>query len=154
MPQFYAAHTLSIEQNFSIPYKFIQKGMILKFKYAPIDEGSKLYMMIVLNSYWKGKLHGLTLNNFSPFILNKMAEDLGVSYSRNVQNLMTINIPHLIMEQSSNRFYHKDIKPYIEQTGKLNYSYRTMFKNKIQGLTAVNYKFNTKVMKLLEGKAI
>ena len=149
MANFYGAHKLSIEQEFNISSSQIQKGMILGFNYK-----SKRYLVITLNASYQGKLHALTLDNFSPYILDRMASKLGVIYSKKLQRLLMINIPHLIMEKSSSRFYHADIKPFIEQKGYLNYSYRMFFNNKIGGLYAANYKFGPKIMELLEEQKV
>jgi hypothetical protein len=154
MAQFYNAHKLNIEQDFVVSYNLIQKGMVLEFKYKTLESGIKHYMVVVLNSLYEGKLHALTLNNFTPFIFNRMAEKLGVVYSKRIQKLRLLNIPHLIMEASSKRFYNADIKPFIEQKGRLNYSYRTFFKNKIGLVNAVNYKFKPSIMKKLKGTGI
>jgi uncharacterized membrane protein YheB (UPF0754 family) len=83
-----------------------------------------------------------------------MADKFGVVYSKNLQNLRLIDVPHLIMETSSKRFYNADIKPFIEQKGYLNYSYRMFFKGKIKGLYAANYKFGQKIMQLLEQQKV
>ena len=69
----------------------LQKGMIVDARYRALDEEGKpsnikKYMLLILNPGYKGKtdtkrkVHALTLNNFTPMILNKLAEKVGLVY--------------------------------------------------------------------------
>ena len=133
----------------------LQKGMIVEAVYKPnTDDGKigkpKKYMFLILNRGYKTpgtnnrKIHALTLDNFSPSVLNMLAEDIGLKYIPKYQKTIGFDIPKLLMEQSSQRFYSQKIRPTI--SSKYNDSYRTLLIPNFSQIRLVNYKFNKKVM--------
>ena len=134
--------------------KQLQKGMIVESKYSPIDEegkkgSAKKYMLLILNPSYKGKgkypkVHALTLNNFSPRIMNQLAEKIGLRFIPKFQKMVGINISKLIMEKSSKTFYSKELRQNIDK--KYGASYRTMFVKSFNQLILINYRFDKKVL--------
>tara|TARA_R110000737_G_scaffold140495_2_gene171274 strand:- start:3703 stop:4209 length:507 start_codon:yes stop_codon:yes gene_type:complete len=132
----------------------LQKGMIVEARYKPMDKNgkpgpSKKYMLLILNPSYKGfadakMVHALTLNNFSPPILNKLAEKIGLTYIPKYQKMVALDIPKLIMNESSQRFYSSELKKEIEN--KYGASYRTMLVKSFNSIELVNYNWDKAVL--------
>ena len=139
-------------RRISLAANQLQKGMIVESKYSPMDEegkkgSAKKYMLLILNPSYKGegkdpKVHALTLNNFSPSTLNSLAESIGLRYIPKFQKMVGVNISKLVMEESSARFYNKELSGNI--ANKYGASYRTMFVKSFSQLVLINYRFDKK----------
>tara|TARA_R110000824_G_scaffold86073_4_gene213328 strand:+ start:4110 stop:4604 length:495 start_codon:yes stop_codon:yes gene_type:complete len=132
----------------------LQKGMVVDAFYRPSLADGKLgkakqYMLLILNAGYKTpgtkgiKVHALTMDNFSPAVLNMLAEDIGLKYIPKYQKTVGFDIPKLIIEQSSQRFYSSKIRRQI--SSKFNDSYRTLLVPNFTQMKLVNYKFSKKV---------
>jgi len=139
----------------------LQKGMIVEVRYAPMtNEGKKgkpkPYMFVILNPSYKTpgtkfpKVHALSMDLFSPQTLNKMAEDIGVRYIPKFQKKIGLDVPKLIMEQSSQRFYSQKIRREIKT--KYENSYRTLLPKNFQQIKLIDYKFNKSILKKFLGE--
>ena len=138
----------------SLSTNALQKGMIVEAKYKPMDKDgkpgpSKKYMLLILNPAYKGSakqkmVHALTLNNFAPPILNKLAEKIGLAYIPKYQKMVALDIPKLIMEEASQRFYSAKLKKDIGN--KYGASYRTMLLKSFSSIELVNYNFDKSVL--------
>jgi len=132
----------------------LQKGMIVEARYKPKGKDGKpgalkKYMLLILNPKYKGKandnmVHALTLNNFAPPILNKLAEKIGLTYIPKYQKMVALDIPKLIMEESSQRFYSSKLKKDIGE--KYGASYRTMLIKSFNSIELVNYNWDKAVL--------
>tara|TARA_R110002074_G_scaffold78458_2_gene177541 strand:+ start:2987 stop:3487 length:501 start_codon:yes stop_codon:yes gene_type:complete len=131
----------------------LQKGMIVEARYAPQKDGkpgqSKNYMLLILNPSYKGKskvakVHALTLDNFTPMILNSLAEKVGLLYIPRYEKMVGMSIPKLLMDEASQRFYNSKLKK--DMAGKYGASYRTLFEKSFKGMELVNYNFDKKVL--------
>ena len=134
----------------------LQKGMIVECRYSTQNEKgepgkgkSKKYMLLILNKGYKGKskykkVHALTLDNFSPGTLNQLAEKIGLVYIPKYQKMVALDVPKLVMEEASQRFYNNRLRKDIGT--KYGASYRTMYTSKFRGITLVNYSFDKKVL--------
>lgn len=153
---FLSQHRVNQKRGKSISLKTsgLQKGMIVEAKYSPMtNEGKKgkqkLYMFLILNRSYKTpgtnfpKVHALSMDNFSPAVLNFLAEDIGLRY---IPKYGTIgfDIPKLLMEQSTSRFYSTKIRKDI--TRRYNDSYRTLLLKNFSQIKLIDYKFSNKVM--------
>ena len=106
-------------------------------------------MLLILNPGYKGRskermVHALTLNNFSPQVLNRLAEKIGLVYIPKYQKMVGLDIPKLIMEQASQRFYSSELKKDIGN--KYGSSYRTMIIKSFSGIELVNYNWDKAVL--------
>ena len=124
----------------------LQKGMIVEARYKPMD---KMENLDQVNPSYKGfadakMVHALTLNNFSPPILNKLAEKIGLTYIPKYQKMVALDIPKLIMNESSQRFYSSELKKEIEN--KYGASYRTMLVKSFNSIELVNYNWDKAVL--------
>lgn len=139
----------------------LQKGMIVAARYSPMtNEGKKgkanEYMFLILNPSYKtpgtviAKVHALSMDLFSPGVLDKMAEDIGVRYIPKFQKKVGLDVPKLIIEQSSQRFYSSKIRKEIKT--KYENSYRTLLPKNFSQIRLVDYKFSKKVIKKFLGE--
>ena len=139
----------------------LQKGMIVESRYSPMtSEGKKgkpkQYMFLILNPSYKtpgtlfSKVHALSMDMFSPQVLNKLAEDIGVRYIPKFQKKIGLDVPKLIIEQSSQRFYSQKISREIKT--KYENSYRTLLPKNFSQIRLVDYKFNKKILQKFLGE--
>ena len=89
-------------------------------------------------------VHVLNLNEFSTINFNNLAKDTGIVEIKKYKK-RALDIPKLIMEESSARFYvgtiRQDLKRYY------NNSYRTLFLNKMGLVQLIDYAFDDDVIK-------
>ncbi len=148
-------------KSVNLTLRDLQKGMIIEAKYSSMtNEGKKgkpnNYMFLILNPSYKTpgtilpKVHALSMDLFSPQVLNKMAEDIGVRYIPKFQKTVGLDVPKLIMEQSSQRFYSQKIRREIKT--KYENSYRTLLPKNFSRIRLVDYKFNKKILKKFLGE--
>ena len=160
---FLSQHRVNQDRKRSVSLRLadLQKGMIIEAKYASMtNEGKKgkpnNYMFLILNPSYKTpgtilpKVHALSMDLFSPQVLNKMAEDIGVRYIPKFQKTVGLDVPKLIMEQSSQRFYSQKIRREIKT--KYENSYRTLLPKNFSRIRLVDYKFNKKILKKFLGE--
>jgi len=160
---FLSQHRVNQDRKRSVSLRLadLQKGMIIEAKYASMtNEGKKgkpnIYMFLILNSSYKTpgtllpKVHALSMDSFSPQVLNKMAEDIGVRYIPKFQKTIGLDVPKLIMEQSSRRFYSHKIRREIKT--KYENSYRTLLPKNFSQIRLVDYKFNKSIIKKFLGE--
>jgi len=160
---FLSQHRVNQDRKRSVSLRLadLQKGMIIEAKYASMtNEGKKgkpnIYMFLILNSSYKTpgtllpKVHALSMDSFSPQVLNKMAEDIGVRYIPKFQKTIGLDVPKLIMEQSSRRFYSQKIRREIKT--KYENSYRTLLPKNFSQIRLVDYKFNKSIIKKFLGE--
>jgi len=148
-------------KSVNLTLRDLQKGMIIEAKYSSMtNEGKKgkpnNYMFLILNPSYKTpgtilpKVHALSMDLFSTQVLNKMAEDIGVRYIPKFQKTVGLDVPKLIMEQSSQRFYSQKIRREIKT--KYENSYRTLLPKNFSRIRLVDYKFNKKILKKFLGE--
>lgn len=160
---FLSQHRTNQDRKRSINLKQsdLQKGMIVEARYSPMtNEGKKgkpkPYMFVILNPSYKTpgtplpKIHALSMDLFSPQTLNKMAEDIGIRYIPKFQKTIGLDVPKLIMEQSSQRFYSQKIRREIKT--KYENSYRTLLPKNFQQLKLIDYKFNKSILQKFLGE--
>ena len=148
-------------KSVNLTLRDLQKGMIIEAKYSSMtNEGKKgkpnNYMFLILNPSYKTpgtilpKVHALSMDLFSPQVLNKMAEDIGVRYIPKFQKTVGLDVPKLIMEQSSQRFYSQKIRREIKT--KYENSYRTLLPKNFSQIRLVDYKFNKAILQKFLGE--
>ena len=64
-PNFYNQHLMKMQSRLIIPKNDLQKGMVISNLYKRNDGSKKQYMFLVLNPLYVGKVHVLSLNEFS-----------------------------------------------------------------------------------------
>ena len=124
----------------------LQKGMIVEARYKPMDKNgkpgpSKKYMLLILNPSYKGFADAKMVH---ALILNKLAEKIGLTYIPKYQKMVALDIPKLIMNESSQRFYSSELKKDIG--AKYGASYRTMLVKSFNSIELVNYNWDKAVL--------
>jgi|TARA_R110000744_G_scaffold155060_4_gene270264 hypothetical protein len=143
-PNYYNQHLMKMQSRIIIPKGDLQKGMVVSNLYETIQGDKNKYMFLILNPVFQGKVHVLNLNEFSTIHFNNLAKDTGIveiiKYKKRA-----LDIPKLIMEESSRRFYigklRQDLKRFY------NNSYRTLFLNKMGMIQLIDYDFDDDVAK-------
>ena len=99
-------------------------------------------MFLVLNPLYVGKVHVLSLNEFSVLKFQDLAEQTGIRIIPKYKK-RGLDIPKLIMEQSSQRFYYTKLKRGMAR--KWGSSYRTFDIKEFGSSFLVDYKFSKAV---------
>ena len=141
---YYNQHLMKMQSRLIIPKNDLQKGMVVSNLYETRQGDKNKYMFLILNPVFQGKVHVLNLNEFSTTHFNNLARDTGIveiiKYKKRA-----IDIPKLIMEESSRRFYigtlRQDLKRFY------NNSYRTLFLNKMGMIQLIDYDFDDDIIK-------
>lgn len=144
---YFTQHLTRMESMVVIPKSDLQKGMVIRTKYQTIDEGLKEYFFLILNPFYSGdgKVHALSLNEFTVLQFMRIAKQTNIRIIPKYKK-RALDIPKLIMEQSSYRFYMgrilgggREIKRFY------NNSYRTLFPDKMKLAFLIDYKFDPDV---------
>lgn len=141
---YYNQHLMKMSSRLIIPKNELQKGMVVSNLYENREGEKKLYMFLILNPFFRNMVHVLNLNEFSTINFNNLAKDTGIVEIKKYKK-RALDIPKLIMEESSARFYvgtiRQDLKRYY------NNSYRTLFLNKMGLVQLIDYAFDNDVIK-------
>ena len=111
-------------------------------------------MLCVLNHYYLGKIHAISLDKVTYQGWNRWVEKTGLKKLPQAPDPPLVDIPVILMEGAPRPFYTSFLKP---QFGSDIYdmadSYRTFFWGNLKGINLINYGFTSKVMRLWEGLA-
>ena len=162
-------HRTRIRKRYNYSKGSLEKGMICEMTYKrrakkgdPKRLETKKYMIVVLNSNFRGALHAMSLEHVSSGQLNDLASDWGLkSIGKGpafaaVGILTGLRVPKLTMEESSGRFYSST---FTKEKGTIIDSYRTFIVKNIGGsLSVVDYEwdkgiFRTQFAELIEAQA-
>ena len=139
---FYNQHLMKMQSRVIIPKNDLQKGMVINNLYKRNDGSKKQYMFLVLNPLYIGKVHVLSLNEFSVLKFQDLAEQTRIRIIPKYKK-RGLDIPKLIMEQSSQRFYIGTLKRDLKRL--YNNSYRTLLFNSMGMVTLIDYEFDRDV---------
>ena len=120
--------------------------MVIQSRYTNKEGEIKPYLFLILNPSFRGKVHVLSLNEFSIKIFNSLARKTGVRIIPKFRKRALI-IPKLIMTESSNRFYHRKLMVGKEMERLYNNGYRTLFGSKLGLIQLVDYRFEEDITK-------
>jgi hypothetical protein len=132
----YTTHISNKTATIVLPQSNLQKGMIVQCRYRNKDRSTKNYMLLVLNKYFNGYIHLLSLNEMSPTQLNNLARITGLTNIPKY-NYNGIDFEKLLILESSNRFYVGKLKGKMKTTW--GSSYRTFKANQLSALMLVDY---------------
>lgn len=136
---YYNTHLTKKESSVIIPKFALEKGMIIQARYTNVDKKSKLYMFVVLNRDFRGKVHLLSLNEMTTHQLNDMARRTGIRIIPNFKK-RGLDFEKLTIMESSNRFYHRKLAGNMDTM--YNHSYRTFFASKLGLVQLIDYRFD------------
>ena len=143
--KFLTEHLRRANQKITIPKTQLQKGMVIEIMYKPQGSNLKRYVLTVLNPVFEGKMHALSMENISGMNYNKFADSVGIRYIARFQKYRAVDIPKVIMDVSSRRFYFGKVKGLMKTI--LENSYRTFDVKKINSVRLINYEFDEKLIK-------
>jgi len=145
MRNFLFQHHKNTIQTIPFQVAALEKGMIVKLRYRAESHKKilKEYILVILNPNWKHKIHALSLEHVPEKTFMDLAENTGIVYAKNVINYKKLNIPKLLIELSSNRFYHRKLK--LNISNKYNDSYRTFNIERITDMRLIDYDFGLDV---------
>ncbi len=162
-------HRTRIRKRYNYSKSALEKGMICEMTYKrrlkkgdPTRLETKKYIIVVLNSNFRGALHAMSLEHISSGQLNDLASDWGLkSIGKGpafaaVGILTGLRVPKLTMEESSGRFYSST---FTKEKGTIIDSYRTFIVKNIGGsLSVIDYEwdkgiFRTQFAELIEAQA-
>ena len=132
-------HLTAKQSSVIIPKSALQKGMVIQNRYTNLDNKSDNYMWLVLNPICENKVHVLNLNLMSSIQFNAMARRTGVRIIPKYRK-RALEIPKLIMNESSQRFYHSKLSSNMDSM--YSNSYRTIFPNKMGLVQLIDYRFD------------
>lgn len=140
-------HSSKVQNRIPIMPNYFEKGMVGEIYYMKEVDGKKQlnrYMIIVLQPFWRGKLHALKLSLISPQMLTSIVKPYGLMYSKRMKQIRKAKLPKVIMDESSQMFYNNEIKNILGT--KLNGSYRTFTISNIKTSAVLDYRFSKDVI--------
>ena len=138
MANFLSDHNLKIRSRTVISSSKLREGMIIKCRYSSQDLSTGEYIFLVLDTWYKGHLHALSLREFNTRIFRNLAEQTGTTpvpgllFEKN-------NVQRLTMTGSPRSTYQRLLK--AGMANKYNTGYRTLDIKKMSGIMLLEYDF-------------
>ena len=132
----------------------LEQGMIVECRYTDLKGKSKRQMLCVLNPYYLGKVHAISLDKVTYQGFNRWVEKTGLRKLEGKPDTPIVDVPIVLMEQNPQSFYRSVLRgQFGSDVYDMADSYRTYFYGQVKGLNLIKYRFTAKVMKLWEGLA-
>lgn len=141
-PNFFSVHLSRKKSACIIPRSALQKGMIIQNRYNKDDGTTREYFFLILNPEFHKKVHVLSLNEMSLTKFNNMAQWTGVRIIPKYRK-RALELPKLIMNESSRRFYHGKLSMHMEKL--YDWSYRTLRLSSLGLIQLIDYQFEKNV---------
>ena len=138
MANFLNEHNTRVRSKIPILKSKLTEGMVIKCRYTSQDMSSREYILLVLDTFYKGHLHALSLNEFNSRIFRDLALRIGTIPVRGPL-FENNNILRLVMRGSPRSTYQQLLK--TDLTGKYNTGYRTLDIKKMSGIMILGYDF-------------
>ena len=136
MANFLSEHNIRVRSRMAISSGKLTEGMIIKCRYSSQDMSSGEYILLVLDTSYKGHLHALSLNEFNSMAFRELATKTGTTpvpgllFEKN-------NILRLTMAGSPRSTYQALLKSGM--ASKYNAGYRTLDIKKMSGIMLLEY---------------
>jgi len=138
-------HLHQVKTRYPVSQGSLEPGMIIEGRYKSLNGESKRHLMCILNPYYLGKIHAVSLDKITYVGWNRFVEKTGLRNIESIKGLRALNIPKVIMDDPR-RFYRSNLVPqFNSDLYNMADSYRTYFYGNIKGLMILDYKFNAKV---------
>jgi len=132
------------EDRITNPRK-LESGDIVAFNYRGKNSTDKRPLVLVLNSSYQGKLHGLALKLMSEQELYELSKMTKTTLSAKIAKLTKLRFNKLSADIGNPyTFYNRKLKPFLNSKVKENV-YRTYFLSGISGTTKIDYRFKDMV---------
>lgn len=143
---YFNIHYGKIRESYILPKTRFEKGMLAQLTYLPKETGeSKKYIVIVLNPNYKTYMHLLSLENVTYRQLNYFADMTGLKAITTIKGFKKLDISKLVMDESSYRFYNKEVKYFLDHFGVD--SYRTFILSRLKQNYVLDYEFDKQILK-------
>tara|TARA_R100000152_G_C6676382_1_gene111389 strand:- start:117 stop:575 length:459 start_codon:yes stop_codon:yes gene_type:complete len=144
---FFGQHLTNKLSAVIVPKSGLQKGMVIQTRYKNLEGETKDYMFLILQPLYLGKVHVLSLNEFTVIRFNDLARETGIRIIPKFKK-RGLDIPKLVMRESAQRFYYGTLMRGGDMERLYNNSYRTLFINKIALCQLIDYDFDDDVIKV------
>lgn len=123
----------------------LKAGQVVRFNYSGEYTTAKRSLVLILNPRYKGKLHGIVLDNISDVVLAKLKKIVQETTQARIQKLINLRLPLLKADiQDPRRFYETRLRPFIKTQFRMadkKSPYRTYFVSNIKNLKLIDYRF-------------
>tara|TARA_R110001592_G_scaffold215613_2_gene468998 strand:+ start:3165 stop:3620 length:456 start_codon:yes stop_codon:yes gene_type:complete len=143
-PSFFGQHLTNKLSAAIVPKSGLEKGMVIQTRYKTLEGKTTDYMFLILQPLYLGKVHVLSLNEFTVIRLNELAKETGLRVIPKFRK-RGLAIPKLIMNESAQRFYHGKLMRGGDMKRLYNNSYRTLFQNKMALCQLIDYDFDDSI---------
>lgn len=138
MANFLNEHNTRVRSRTPIIKAKLTEGMVIKCRYTSQDNSPGEYILLILDTFYRGHLHALSLNEFSSTTFKALAAKVGTAPVRGPL-FEKNNVQRLIMRGSPGSTYQGLLK--TDMTGKYNAGYRTLDIKKMSGIMLLEYDF-------------
>ena len=138
MANFLNEHNTRVRSRTPILIHKLTEGMVIKCRYTSQDNSPGEYILLILDTFYRGHLHALSLNEFSSTTFKALAAKVGTAPVRGPL-FEKNNVQRLIMRGSPGSTYQGLLK--TDMTGKYNAGYRTLDIKKMSGIMLLEYDF-------------
>lgn len=121
----------------------IAAGEIIRFNYKGIHARVKMPMVLVLNPFWRGKVHAVSLDVISDSTLVDLYKIVRETIGAKAQKLLKLRLPLIKADiKDPEKFYHTRLKRFIKQKFESNTSpYRTYIRTNMTNIRVIDYRF-------------
>lgn len=144
MPQ----HSKNFISQVSGNIRSLKPGHIVKFKYkSKYDPDYKAHQyptVLILNTNYQGKLHGLALRFLSVIQLKQLKNTISTTLIQKAKKVITPSkYKRLDVIDNPYIFYHNKLKGFLKSLN--DNIYRTYFLSNIHSVKIINYKFREEI---------
>ena len=126
----------------------LKPGQIVRFNYKGKHARVSRPLVLILNPYYKGKMHAITLDYISDVLLKKLYKLVSETISAKIQKLTGLRMPLLKADIGNPQaFYNKQMKTFINSYYKGKESpYRMYERSGMTNVRVVDYRFKDMYM--------
>jgi len=141
---YFSQHLMNKLSAAIVPKAGLEKGMVVQTRYKNLEGKTKDYMFLILQPLYQGKVHVLSLNEFTVYRFEELAKETGLRIIPKFKK-RGLDIPKLIMVESAQRFYYGKLMRGGDMERLYNNSYRTLFVNNISLCQLIDYNFSDNI---------
>ncbi len=121
----------------------ITAGEIIRFNYKGVYARVKKPMALVLNPFWRGKVHAISLDVISDATLADLYKIVRETIGVKAQKFLKLRLPLMKADiKNPEKFYDTRLKRFIREKFESNISpYRTYIRTNMTNIRIVDYRF-------------
>lgn len=142
-----------IREDATINLTTLKPGQIIRFNYKGKKVRVSRPLVLILNPYYKGKMHAITLDYISDRLLKILYDLVREKIAGKIQRLTGLRLPLLKADIGNPQtFYYKQMKRFINTYYKGKESpYRTYNRSGMTNVRTIDYRFRDMYMGSSEG---